>query len=313
MLEKLTKKTFYFIGVTSSQSKIMEVFPLWLEALNLPPTEIRGYDIQVNGPREEYRAIVAHIKEDENALGALVTTHKIDILKAAGDFFDFLDTYAELFGEISSISKRVGALRGHAKDPITVGLALDSFLPGNYWQDYPDAQVFIMGAGGSGIALSAHLMKKEHGRNIPSKIIISNRREERLLHCRQVHERLGRTTAVEYVQVTGLAVNDRVLENLPPGSLIVNATGMGKDRPGSPLSDGAVFPEGSFVWEFNYRGSLEFLYQAELQKENRKLNLEDGWSYFIYGWNCVICEVFDIYISCEDIARMGKIAEPLRA
>ena len=312
MVEPLREKTFYFIGVTSSRSKIMEIFPLWVEALGLPGTRIKGYDIPVNGPVEEYRAIVQHIREDEHALGALVTTHKIAILKSAGDLFDELDVYARIFGEISSISKRKGRLCGHAKDPITVGLALESFLPQNYWQAHPKAEVFIMGAGGSGIALSAFLMKKEHGTNVPSRIIISNRRKERLSHCRQVHDRIGRTTDVEYVQVTASDINDRILESLPPGSLVVNATGMGKDRPGSPLSDDAPFPEESFIWEFNYRGSLEFLHQAEAQRESRRLTIEDGWAYFIYGWNCVICEVFDIYISCEDIARMGTIAEPLR-
>jgi shikimate dehydrogenase len=312
MNDPLKENTFYFIGVTASKSKIMEVFPLWVEALGLPKTRIKGYDIPVNGPVEEYRAIVRHIKEDENAFGALVTTHKIDILRSAGDLFDELDVYARIFGEISSISKRNGRLYGHAKDPITVGLALESFFPENYWQAHPEAVVFIMGAGGSGIALSAYLMKKEHGGNVPSRIIISNRRGERLSHCRQVHDRIGKTTEVEYVQVTASDTNDRILGGLPPGSLIVNATGMGKDRPGSPISDEALFPEKSFVWEFNYRGSLEFLHQAEAQRESRCLTVEDGWAYFIYGWNCVICEVFDIYISCEDIARMGTIAEPLR-
>ena len=52
---------------------------------------------------------------------------------------------------------------------------------------------------------------------------------------------------------------------LPPRSLVVNATGMGKDRPGSPLRAGAAFPERSAVWELNYRGELEFLRQARAQ------------------------------------------------
>jgi shikimate dehydrogenase len=312
MIEALREDTFYFIGVTTSRSKIIDVFPLWVRALGLPPTRISGCDISVNGPAEEYLAIVRHIKENRRALGALVTTHKIDILKAAGGLFDYLDDYARIFGEISSISKRDGSLRGHAKDPITVGRALESFLPEQYWRANPQAQVFIMGAGGSGIALSAHLMKKEHAGNVPSKIIISNRRAQRLSHCRQVHDKTGITTPVEYVQVTEPDTNDRILNDLPSGSLVVNATGMGKDRPGSPLSDRARFPERGLVWEFNYRGTLEFLNQARHQEEERKLFIEDGWSYFIYGWNCVICEVFDVDISSEDIVNMGKIAEPLR-
>jgi shikimate dehydrogenase len=312
MIEKLEEKIFYFIGVSTGRSKIMQVFPLWIEALGLPETKIKGYDIAVNGPAREYRAIVEHIKEDENVLGALVTTHKIGILKAAGDLFDYLDPSAEIFNEISSISKRDGQLRGHAKDPVTVGLALESFLPKDYWLNRPDAQVFIIGAGGSGIALSAYLMKKVHKKNVPSKIIISNRRIARLEHCKEVHGKIEKTTHVEYVPVIEHHTNDQIVHNLPEGSLIVNATGMGKDRPGSPLSDSVEFPEHGYIWEFNYRGSLGFLHQAVMQKDKKHLHIEDGWAYFIYGWNCVICEVFDVYISCEDIARMGKIAAPLR-
>jgi len=312
-IEPLKNPTFYFIGVTTSKSSIMKVFPLWVEELGLPETEIRGFDIEVNGPPEKYRAIVKHIREDENARGALVTTHKINIVQYAGDLFDYFDEYAKIFGEVSSISKSNGQLRGHAKDPISAGLALEHFLPENHWVNHPEAQVFIMGAGGSGIALSAYLMKKEHGNNVPSKIIISNRRLSRLEHCKKVHRAIGYTTEVEYVQVTSPEVNDRVLAGLPPYSLVVNATGMGKDLPGSPISDDTLFPENGYVWEFNYRGTLEFYHQALKQKRERNLHVEDGWVYFLYGWTQVIGEVFNIEITKEDVERLGEVAKKARS
>lgn len=311
-LESLNKPTFYFIGVTTGKSSIMRVFPLWVEELGLPETVIRGFDIEVNGPPEKYRAIVKHIKEDKNAMGALVTTHKINIVKYAGDLFDYFDRYARIFGEVSSISKRDGKLRGHAKDPISSGLALEHFLPRVHWVDHPEAQAFIIGAGGSGIALSAYLMNKEHGDNIPSKIIISNRRMSRLDHCKKVHQAIGYTTEVEYVQVTSPEVNDRVISELSPYSLVVNATGMGKDLPGSPISDDTLFPENGYVWEFNYRGTLEFYHQAMKQKKERNLHVEDGWVYFLYGWTQVIGEVFDIEIKKEDVDRLGEVAKKVR-
>ena len=59
------------------------------------------------------------IKHDPLSLGALVTTHKIDLLAACRDMFDELDLYARFMGEISSISKRDSKLIGHAKDPIS--------------------------------------------------------------------------------------------------------------------------------------------------------------------------------------------------
>lgn len=303
-MDRPVHPTFYFIGVTTAGSSIMKVFPIWMKALRLPDVEIKGYDIEPNGPREEYRFIVQHIKSKEYAKGALVTTHKIAIVREAGDLFDGFDRYAEIFGEVSSISKKDGRLFGHAKDPISSGLALEAFLPDDYWIDHPEAQVFIMGAGGSGIALSAYLMHEDRGRNVPSIIKISNRSTKGLEHCRKVHDRIGRSTEIRYLQVTGEGTNDRAVEKMPEGSLIVNATGMGKDRPGSPLSAGILFPRNSFVWEFNYRGSLEFLHQGERQKEERGLIVEDGWRYFIYGWTQVIGEVFDLEMDDDDIERL---------
>jgi len=300
------KSVFYFIGVSTSRSSVMSLFPEWIRELDLPPAEIAGYDIELNGPAEKYRSIVRKIKENDKIVGALVTSHKMDVFKHPGDLFDYLDNYARLLGEVSSISKRNGLLRGHAKNPISVGLALESFLPDNYWIKNPQAQVFIMGAGGSVLALSVYLTEKRHGKNIPSKIIISNRRLNRLEHCREVHRRLGINRQLDYVQVTQEYTNDSILKGLTPGSLIVNATGMGKDLPGSPLSNEVVFPENSYVWEFNYRGSLEFYHQALQQKRIRNLHVEDGWSYFIYGLTQVIQEVFNVLISPSQIERMKE-------
>src|SRR5690606_29382675 len=89
---------------------------------------------------------------------------------------------------------------------------------------------------------------------------------------------------------------DEVCSKLPPGSLVVNATGLGKDAPGSPLTDAAVFPERGIAWEFNYRGDLVFLDQAKSQQQSRKLQIEDGWVYFLHGWTRVISDVFSVEI-----------------
>jgi len=41
-----TVPTFFFIGVTTSQSSIMKVFPRWMEALGRPEVVIEGIDHQ---------------------------------------------------------------------------------------------------------------------------------------------------------------------------------------------------------------------------------------------------------------------------
>ncbi|MCD6386571.1 shikimate dehydrogenase [Candidatus Sumerlaeota bacterium] len=302
---KADRPTIYFIGVTTSKSSIMKVFPEWARFLGLSNARIRGIDFRQHDEPSKYRKAVEFIKHDELSLGALVTTHKIDLLKASRDLFDELDTYARLMGEISCISKREGKLIGHAKDPITSGLALESFLPENYWTE-TGAEVFVMGAGGSSIAITCYLMKKEHGANRPSKIIVSNRSEPRLKEIQRIHKMLNADIPCEYYHTPKPELNDKIMQKLKPYSLIINATGLGKDAPGSPITDAGVFPENGKVWDFNYRGDLVFLDQARAQQKQKNLHIEDGWIYFIYGWLHVIAEVFHI-----DIPTYGPVFDKL--
>jgi shikimate 5-dehydrogenase len=173
------RPTMYFIGVTTGQSSIMRIFPVWAKALGIDGV-IKGIDIAIHAPAEDYRRVVSFIKSDPLSMGALVTTHKIDLLAACRDLFEYLDPYARLFGELSSISKADGRLCGHAKDPITVGLALDAFLPADYWRKNPAAEVCVLGAGGSALAVSAYLGEEKHGDNVPRRIHMTNRSAPRL-------------------------------------------------------------------------------------------------------------------------------------
>ena len=68
------------------------------------------------------------------------------------------------------------------------------------------------------------------------------------------------------------------------------------------------------AWDFNYRGDLIFLDQAMLQKQERNLNIQDGWRYFIHGWTRVIAEVFNIEIptSGEIFENLSTIAANVR-
>lgn len=309
--EKATKPTMYFIGVTTTKSSIMNVFPLWAKALGLKDAVLKGIDIDIHAKDQDYIDAVQFIKNDELSLGALVTTHKIDLYNAAKSQFEYMDPYALKFGELSSISKNDGRLEGFAKDPISSGLAMEAFIPENYWKNN-GGEVLIMGAGGSALAISSYLMKKESGKNVPSKIIITNRSLPRLQEAKEKLEGINPDVKLEYHLCEDATKNDQVLKGLKPNSLIVNATGLGKDRPGSPLSDNCVFPPKSLVWELNYRGDLKFLHQANAQKESSDLHVEDGWIYFIHGWTQVIAEVFHIEIKGDILDQCERIANGIR-
>jgi shikimate 5-dehydrogenase len=304
-----TQPTMYFIGVTTTQSSIMKLFPIWAEALGLENACIKGIDISIHAPVEEYREVVEFIKNDPLSLGALVTTHKIDIYHAAKDLFEYLDPYAELFGELSSISKLDGKLCGHAKDPISSGLALDAFVPKNHWLD-TKAEVVVLGAGGSALAISAYLAQEKFGENIHARIHLTNRSEPRLAEAIRILK--DSRVPMSYHLCPTPDWNDKILDLVPPGSLIVNATGLGKDRPGSPLTDAVKFPKNGVIWELNYRGTLEFMHQAEAQSDDRKLTIEDGWTYFVHGWTQVIAEVFHTDITGERFELCNRLAMEMR-
>lgn len=304
---KATKPTLYFIGVTTGQSSIMRLFPLWADALGLTDAVIKGIDLEIHADPEAYRQVVAFIKEDPLSLGALVTTHKIDLYDAAFDMFEYLDPYARMFGELSCISKRDGKLEGYAKDPISSGLSMDAFIPEGYWMR-TGGEAFIMGAGGSAIAIMSNLLDKNKGGNIPSRFVVSNRSTPRLSNIERLAKEVNPDANCEFYHTPRPGRNDEILHTLKPYSLVVNATGLGKDRPGSPLTDGCRFPEHGLIWELNYRGDLDFMHQALRQKEQRKLHVEDGWTYFIHGWTQVISEVFHIRIEGDLFDKVYQIA-----
>ena len=303
--------TFYFIGVTTGKSSIMKVFPLWMKVLGRSEVVMEGVDCKIHDDPEVYRKAVAQIKYDPNSLGALVTTHKIDLLTAARDMFEYLDPYAQITDEVSSISKLEGRLEGHAKDPITAGASLDAIIePGYFARTHGD--VLCFGAGGSAIATLLHLINKKDKGDRPSKFTFVNRSQGRLDHAKEMVSGLTTDIETEYICNSDPAVNDRIMEKFPPYSIVINATGMGKDTPGSPITWEGKFPMNSIAWEVNYRGELDFMHQALAQVESRKVKVEDGWIYFVHGWTQVVAQVLHFDLTPTLFEKLNEAASSVR-
>jgi shikimate 5-dehydrogenase len=306
-LKPAKKPTFYFVGVTTGRSAIMNVFPKWADYLGLN-AEFVGIDMQIHDRPENYVAVAEFLKDDEKSLGALVTTHKIDMYHACkpAGVFDCFDDYAAMLEEISCISKLQGRYEGHAKDPITAGLAFEALVPPDYFAE-GDKQILILGAGGSSVALCFYLMQRiaETGQ-APEKIIVSNRSRKRLDNLARMLKPHQQVALETHCVGEDPEKNDRIMKSLSAGAVIINATGKGKDSPGSPVTDQAPWPDSALVWEFNYRGELDFLRQARANQAERRLTIEDGWIYFIHGWTRVIAEVFHM-----DIPTRGPVFDDL--
>jgi shikimate 5-dehydrogenase len=306
-----TIPTFYFIGVTTRKSSINMVFPLWMDVIGKPEVVLEGIDHAIHDEPENYRKTVAQLKYDPLSLGALVTTHKMNVYSAAKDMFDYFDPYAETTAELSCISKNDGQLRGHAKDPITAGLSLEAIIDPGYF-GMTGGYVLCLGAGGSAMATLLYLINKEHLADRPEKFIAVNRSPGKLDHMRDMVAKFETDIEVEYVHNSDPSKNDELMAMLPEHSIVINATGMGKDTPGSPITNAGVFPQNGIAWEFNYRGELDFMHQALAQVDSRNLQVEDGWVYFLHGWSQVIAEVLQIDLTPELFKELDKSASTVR-
>lgn len=307
-----TVPTFYFIGVTTTKSSIMKVFPLWMKVLGREEVVIEGVDLKIHDTPEAYRAATAQIKYDPLSLGALVTTHKVDLYHAAQDLFDYADRYTRITGEVSSISKLDGRLEGHAKDPITAGLSLDAIIGKDYFGS-SGGEVLIFGAGGSSAATILHLMMKADSADRPRKLTVVNRSPGRLNSVREMVKSIGTDIHIDYICNDDPRANDAIMAALPDGSIVINATGMGKDTPGSPVTNAGLFPRGGIAWEFNYRGELDFMHQALAQVDSRSVKVEDGWLYFVHGWTQVVAQVLHVDLTPALFAQLEAAAASVRA
>ncbi|HSB14677.1 MAG TPA: hypothetical protein VLE22_09470 [Bryobacteraceae bacterium] len=286
-------RRMYFIGVTTAASSIHALFPKWTELAGIEGSELVGLDIEPGAPPQAYREAMRRLRDDTAAWGALVTTHKTAVYAHARDLFDGFDADAEALREVSCIVRREGRMTGVAIDTLTSGLALRQVTGNGPFQ----GQALIMGAGGAAVALAVHLSRRHR----PSRVILTDVSAGRIVEASEL-------APAECMLVNVPEDHDRILGAMAEGVLVVNATGMGKDRPGCPITVQARFPAGSVAWDFNYRGDLLFLENARAQG----IRAVDGWEYFLHGWSQIMARVFGFDLTPELFTAMRDEAERWR-
>jgi shikimate dehydrogenase len=259
-----------FLGISTAGSAIHRVFPIWMDLLGLD-VALEGVDLPAGTGPDRYRRFVAGLRDDPEVLGAVITSHKLAIYDAARDLLAPGDRCVDLLGEVNAIAS--ADMSAHARDV----LAVEAALPGPVGQV---SEALVLGAGGAGTAIVLALL-----RHPLARITVTDTRPERLAALRATLDRLP-AADVELLPATEA---ERALAALSPGALVVNATGLGKDTPGSPVS--GPFPPGAVVWDANYRGELEFLTRARAQGG---LRVHDGFDYFVHGWAEALAPILDV-------------------
>ncbi len=298
---------FLFIGVSTAQSSSVASFPKWMELLGRPEVKMEGVDFALDDEPERYRATLERMRSREDVLGGLVTSHKISLVEAGRDLFDELTPFAEMLGEVSCIYKRDSRLIGETMDAHAGGAALRDEIGHHYFRNR-EASVLILGAGGAATGLSLDLLTRPDPSDRPGNLILVDRSRERLQRIDNILRSIDHDARVDLFLHDKAEENDALVAELPDGSVVINATGMGKDTPGSPVTDGVRFPAGGRIWELNYRGPRKYLVQAREQASSRGLYVFDGWGYFIRGWSSIIGRVLDVEIDAELRKKMGRAA-----
>lgn len=305
------EQIMHFVGVTTQSSSSVVLFPHWAQALGITDARLHGVNFKLHDEPVKYRQFVKSMITDEQVRGALITTHKIDLFYAAKDLFHSVDSLAAAFGEVSCIVRgKGGSLRAFAIDPISSGMSLERFLPCDYFSKH-NADVLILGAGGSMLALCCALFNRKNS-DQPMRIVVANRSQARLEQAKTKLNDMALKVKIEYFLCPEPEDNDAVLNDMKPYTLVVNATGLGKDRPGSPLTDKAVFPSDSVAWDLNYRGDLLFLKQARAQAQSGHLRIVDGWDYFIIGWGIILGLVYGVPVDDAKLEMLKGIADGFR-
>jgi shikimate 5-dehydrogenase len=241
-------------------------------------------DLALRSPRSAYREIEAALRNGfPTLIGALITSHKAGLFDAAADLFDEITPTARQLGEIGMVYWRSGALVGDANDALSTRRVLLRLCGQSPAWKGGGHEAVILGAGGAGVAL-AHALA-EGGADCRHVTIVE--RDPARVELVSSLVRGWNTAAPIRVLLAGGTSDDIVMAS-KEGSLIANATGLGKDQPGSPVSSSVVFPRRAIVWDFNYRFVPQevptFLETAERQRRQQALVIEDGWDYFVWGW-----------------------------
>ncbi len=265
-----------FVGVTTAGSMVHRAMPLW-QSLLPSPVHVRGVDLDPAADPSRYAELLEDIRGDPGVAGAVVSAHKTRLFDAARDRFDELDPIALACGEVNAVRHDGSSLRGYARDPVSVGRVVEEI-----WAERTGDAV-CLGAGGTALALAFHLAST----GTPGRLVCADRDPAAL-------DRVERRIEMPIETHLGEGPWDELVATAPPGSLIVNATGMGKDRPGSPTSDRVRFPRDATVWELNYRGDLRFLDLSRAQATGAGLRVHDGWALFCHGWAAALTAVWGL-------------------
>jgi shikimate dehydrogenase len=290
-----------FVGIDTGGSLVHAVFDRWAALLERPWT-LRGLDLPAATPPETYRLLMSIMRDNPAVDGAVITAHKLRLFRACAPELTRRDWLTDATHEVNTLAT------GQTVDGYA--LSLTRILP----VPIGGLNVLCLGAGGAATALllALHLdfaTGTAAQPQQPARVVFTDTDPRALDDLRAVASRARIAPhRLAYVSVSDPRDTDALLAELPAPALVVNATGLGKDAPGSPLTDRAPFHPAILAWDLNYRGALTFLRQAS----NGGAATVDGWDYFVAGWAGSLTAIAGTPFTDDLLTRFAQAAAPHR-
>jgi shikimate 5-dehydrogenase len=307
-----------FVGISTGSSVAHAVFGGWASVLG-QPWRLAGVDLRPGTSAGTYQRLVAAMHRNPCVRGAVVTAHKLRLYRACAADLDRCDRLAGLTREINTLASR-DSLAGYARDALSLTCILPGLAARSPVGTLAGLHVLCLGAGGAATALllALHLdisvcpdtaTTISPRADCPAHVTFADSSAEALDALRRVAARARIDPArLSFAHVRGVGDCDRLVAELPVPALVINATGLGKDQPGSPLTPAAHLGPGTLAWDLNYRGSLTFLHQAAA----RGAAVLDGWEYFIAGWAGALTAIAGISFTARLLTQLAEVAAPYR-
>ncbi len=279
-----------FAGISTGGSLVHTVFGQWAALLG-QRWQLRGIDLPPGTQPETYQRLVTAMRHNPAVHGAVITAHKLRLYRACAPDLDRRDELTALTHEINTLASGT-MLAGYARDALSLTHIIPALATGSTGRTLSGLQVLCLGAGGAATALllALHLdIDSDPDASAavtprpdqPARVTFADTNPRSLHDLRSVATRAHISpTHLSFTHVRSSDDCDRLIADLATPALVINATGLGKDMPGSPISSRAPLSPATLAWDLNYRGTLTFLHQAAA----RGAPAIDGRDYFIAGW-----------------------------
>ena len=164
----------------------------------------------------------------------------------------------------------------------------------------------MIGGGGAGLAAAWNLAVDNLGKASELIVIESGIvRYEQIIRITSGWETLNNVTVIH-------STLDAYIPNLKSDSsigLIINASGLGKDRPCPQFDLSGITSKHFGYWDFNYRGNLELLQSFRDVEKVNDIRIYDGRKYFYCGWSYVMSHVAGVPWNEDMVMTFTRIAE----